>query len=96
MDIVDIASRDYIEVDVDERLGKVQGIFEESNPKGIIVTNGGEYAGVITQKKLLQSHVEDQTKVSTLMKAAPRVERTANIFTILTAVYIQLAVAEEH
>lgn len=79
MDIEDIATRDYVEVDAEERLGKVRSIFEESNPKGVIVTNDGDYHGVVTQKQLLQSHVEDDTKASTLTKTAPRVKRTADV-----------------
>ncbi|MFC6733319.1 MULTISPECIES: CBS domain-containing protein [unclassified Haladaptatus] len=79
MDIADIATNDFVEVDVDQRLGKVRSIFERENPKGIIVTNDGEYAGLVTQRELLQSHVEDSTKVAALMKSAPKVERTTNI-----------------
>ncbi|MDX1747593.1 MAG: CBS domain-containing protein, partial [Halobacteriales archaeon] len=37
MDIADIATREQIEVDFDERLGKVRSLFERENPKGIIV-----------------------------------------------------------
>ncbi|WP_336359842.1 CBS domain-containing protein [Haladaptatus sp. ZSTT2] len=79
MDIADIATNDFVEVDVDQRLSKVRSIFERENPKGIIVTNGDEYAGLVTQRELLQSHVEDSTKVAALMKSAPKVERTTNI-----------------
>ncbi len=50
MDIADIATREFVEVDAGKRLGKVRSIFERENPKGIIVTDDGEYAGVITQK----------------------------------------------
>ncbi|MFW5956490.1 MAG: CBS domain-containing protein [Halorhabdus sp.] len=79
MDIADIATRDYIEVDADERLGKVRSIFERENPKGVIVTEDGAYAGVITQKQLVQSHVEDRAKVSALMQSAPKVKRTTDV-----------------
>jgi len=79
MDIADIATRDYIEVDADERLGKVRSIFERENPKGIIVTEAGEYAGVITQKELVQSHVEDRAKAAALMQHAPKVKRTGDV-----------------
>jgi len=47
MNIVDIAVPEYVEVDVSERLAKVRSIFERENPKGIIVTEDGEYAGVV-------------------------------------------------
>ncbi|QCC49843.1 CBS domain-containing protein [Halapricum salinum] len=79
MDIADIATSEYVEVDVDERLGKVRSIFERENPKGIIVTEDGEYTGVVTQKQLVQSHVEDKTKVGGMAQNAPRIERTADV-----------------
>jgi CBS domain-containing protein len=79
MDIADIASREYIEVDVDERLGKVRSIFERENPKGIIVTDEDSYVGVITQKQLVQSHVGDQTKAGAMTEHAPKVERNADV-----------------
>ncbi|MGM0371538.1 MAG: CBS domain-containing protein [Halobacteriota archaeon] len=79
MDIADIATTDYIEVPVDRRLGKVRSIFEQEHPKGIIVTEGGEYRGVITERQLLQSHVEDDAKADALAKHAPKVSRTEDI-----------------
>ncbi len=79
MDIADIATREYVEVDADERLSKVRSIFEHENPRGVIVTNDEGYAGVITQQQLLQSHVEDDAKAGAMVKAAPKVERTANV-----------------
>lgn len=79
MDIADIATPDYEEIDADERLGKVRSLFDRKNPKGIIVTDDGEYDGVITQKQLLQSHIEDDAKARTLTRSAPRVERTDGV-----------------
>ncbi|WP_436934865.1 CBS domain-containing protein [Halovenus marina] len=79
MDIADIATSDYNEIDADERLGKVKSLFERSNPKGILVTDDGEYEGVITQKQLVQSHVEESAKVRGLIRSAPKVERTDDV-----------------
>ncbi|MFB6183032.1 MAG: CBS domain-containing protein [Haloarculaceae archaeon] len=79
MDIADIATSDYVEVDADERLGKVRSLFERDNPKGIIVTENGEYFGVITQKQLVQSHVEDNAKAGAMARSAPKVKRTADV-----------------
>ena len=79
MDIEDILAREFTEVDVDERLGKVRSAFERENRKGIIVTDDGGYAGVITEKQLLQSHVEDDTKAGAMMRSAPKVERRADV-----------------
>lgn len=79
MDIADIATPDFIEVDVNERLGKVRSIFERENPKGIIVQDDGEYAGVIGEKQLINSHVEDNTKAAALTKAVPKIDRHENV-----------------
>jgi CBS domain-containing protein/ribosome-associated translation inhibitor RaiA len=79
MDIADIAATDFIEVDAGQRLGKVRAVFETENPKGIIVTNDGAYEGVITERQLLQSHVEDSAKASSLTNPAPKVDRTEDV-----------------
>lgn len=79
MDIADIATPDFVEVDANERLGKVRAIFERENPKGVIVGEGGEYAGVIGEKQLINSHVEDDTKASALMKPVPKLDRHENV-----------------
>ncbi|MFC4553063.1 MULTISPECIES: CBS domain-containing protein [Halorussus] len=79
MDISEIATTDYIELEAESNVGKARAVFEEENPKGLIVTRAGSYEGVITQKQLLRSHIEDHTKVETLTKPAPKVERTDDV-----------------
>jgi len=79
MDISEIATSEYIEIDADERLGKVRSIFDRENPKGLIVTRDGEYAGVIGERDLVRSRIEDDTKADVLMKSAPRVDRREDV-----------------
>jgi CBS domain-containing protein/ribosome-associated translation inhibitor RaiA len=79
MDIADIATSEFIEVDESERLGKVRSIFEKENPKGVIVTREGAYEGVLTERQLLQSHIEDHTKAAALAEHAPKVDRTEDV-----------------
>jgi CBS domain-containing protein/ribosome-associated translation inhibitor RaiA len=79
MDIAAIATSEFVEVDVSERLGKVRSIFEEENPKGVIVTRDGAYGGVLTERQLLQSHIEDHTKAEALAEPAPKVDRTEDV-----------------
>jgi len=79
MDIADIATREFVEVPTGQRLAKVRSIFERENPKGIIVTEDGEYVGVVTERQLLQSHIQDEAKVGALAKSAPRVERDEDL-----------------
>ncbi|MDG5776701.1 CBS domain-containing protein [Haloarculaceae archaeon H-GB2-1] len=79
MDIADIATSDYVAIDADQRLGKVRSIFEHDNPKGVIITRDEDYAGVITQKQLVQSHVEDKAKAGAMMRSAPKIDRTEDV-----------------
>ncbi|MFB6074178.1 MAG: CBS domain-containing protein [Haloarculaceae archaeon] len=79
MDIADIATSDFVDVDVDERLGKIRALFERENPKGIVVLEDGEYVGVITERELVQSHVEDDAKAGAMTRSAPKIERTDDV-----------------
>ena len=79
MDITDIVVEEFIEVDVDERIGKVRSIFESENPRGVIVTDDGEYAGVIGESELVKSRIEHDTKASVLMKPAPRIDEHEDV-----------------
>jgi CBS domain-containing protein/ribosome-associated translation inhibitor RaiA len=79
MDITDIASPEYVEVDADERLAKIRSLFERENPKGVVVARDGEYLGIVGEKQLIRSHVEDDTKAGALVKSAPRVDRHEDV-----------------
>ncbi|PSQ53295.1 CBS domain-containing protein [Halobacteriales archaeon SW_8_65_20] len=79
MDIKDIIIDEYAEVDADERLGKVRSAFDRTQSKGIIVVEDGDYAGVITEKQLLQSHVEDSAKAGAMMLSAPHIDEHADV-----------------
>ncbi|WP_256545305.1 CBS domain-containing protein [Halobellus inordinatus] len=79
MDITDIATPDFVEVDVGKRLGKIRAIFERENPRGIVVTEDGDYVGVIGEKQLVRSRMEDDTKASVVMKSAPRIDRHEDV-----------------
>ena len=79
MDIADIATREYLAVGAGEPVSKVRSVFDRENPKGVIVTRDGEYDGVLTERQLVQSRVEDDTKVGAMAKPAPRVRRTDDV-----------------
>ena len=79
MNIAEIASREFEEVDVEDRFGKIRAVFERENPKGIIVTNEGNYRGVLTERQILRSRVDDRTKAESMMRSAPQIERTADV-----------------
>ena len=79
MDITDIVMTEFVEVDVDERLAKVRARFEEENPRGVIVTDDGDYEGVIGESELVKSRIQDDTKASVLMTSAPRVDHHEDV-----------------
>jgi CBS domain-containing protein/ribosome-associated translation inhibitor RaiA len=80
MNIADIATEEYVQVDIDDRLGKIRSVFEHENPKGIVVTDDGEYSGIITERQLLQSHIEDGAKASVLARHnVPQIGRTDDV-----------------
>jgi len=80
MNIADIATEEFIQVDADERLGKIRSLFERENPKGIVVTDDDGYVGVITERQLLQSHIEDNAKANVLVRNnVPRIDRNEGV-----------------
>ena len=79
MDITDIVVEEFVEVDADERLATVRAAFDQANPKGVIVTEDGDYAGVIGESELVKSRIQDDTKASVLMTSAPRVAHHEDI-----------------
>ncbi|MGM0604602.1 MAG: CBS domain-containing protein [Halobacteriota archaeon] len=79
MDITDIVVQEFVEVDADERLGKIRSLFESKHPKGIVVMEDGDYTGVIGEAELVKSRIGDDTKASVLMTSAPRVDRHENV-----------------
>jgi CBS domain-containing protein/ribosome-associated translation inhibitor RaiA len=79
MDISEITLPDFVEVDADKRLGKIRSIFDRENPKGLIVTNDGNYVGIISEKQLVKSHVEDNTKAAALVRSAPKIDRHEDV-----------------
>ncbi len=81
MDITDIAVEEFVEVEADTRVAKIRSIFDRENPKGIVVMDDGDYIGVMGEKQLIQSHIEDDTKATAIVESArsggspPRVSR---------------------
>ncbi|KPN31753.1 hypothetical protein SY89_02504 [Halolamina pelagica] len=70
MDISDIAVKEFVEVEADTRVAKVRSLFERENPKGIVVMDDGDCIGVIREKQLIQSHVEDDTKAGAIVRSS--------------------------
>ncbi|MGM0591431.1 MAG: CBS domain-containing protein [Halobacteriota archaeon] len=50
MDIADIVSTDFEAADTETPVAKLVGTFDDPAVKAIVLTDDGEYAGVITRK----------------------------------------------
>ncbi|MEZ3144561.1 CBS domain-containing protein [Halobaculum sp. MBLA0143] len=79
MDITDIAVQEFVEVAPDERLGQIQSLFDRDAPRGVVVVADGEVTGVIGERDLIRSRVEEKTKASALAKSAPSVDRGEDV-----------------
>ena len=78
MDITEIAVQEFVEVAPDERLGQIQSLFERDAPRGVLVV-GDEVEGVIDERDLVRSRIEENTKASALATSAPAVDRDEDV-----------------
>lgn len=79
MDIEDIVITEFRSINAEARLGKARSEFDREAHRGLIVTDEGNYRGVLTERQLLQSHIADNTKVGGLAQAAPKVRLSDDI-----------------
>ncbi|MEZ3116741.1 CBS domain-containing protein [Halobaculum sp. MBLA0147] len=79
MDISEIAVREFVEVAPDDRLGQIQSLFDRDAPRGVVVVDDGEVQGVIGERDLIRSRVEEDTKAAALAKSAPAVDRDEDV-----------------
>lgn len=68
-----MVSEDVPTVTGDARMGTLRSKFKNELPKGVVVMNDGDYVGVVEEKKLMNSHIPDQTKAERLADSAPRI-----------------------
>jgi CBS domain-containing protein len=79
MDIQNIVSTDYPQVDADTKVSKLAAIFEETAAPGIVVLDDGAYEGVVTRRQLTASHHKPETKARSFVWNVPKVSRTENV-----------------
>nr|WP_250137840.1 CBS domain-containing protein [Halorientalis salina] len=72
MDIRDIVSTDYVAFQADQRVSKLVGAFDDPDVRGVVVTNDGEYEGVVTRRQLAASQHQPEEKVQSLVWSVPR------------------------
>ncbi|WP_423751046.1 CBS domain-containing protein [Salinirarus marinus] len=79
MDIQNIVSTDYPQVDTDTKVSKLATIFEDSAAPAIVVLDDGEYEGVVTRRQLTASHNKPEAKARKFLWNVPKISRTENV-----------------
>ena len=79
MDIADLVITDYVEHDVKTPVSKLRGSFDERGVRVVVVTNGGDFEGVVSQVQLLSSHHPPDETAMNVTKDPPKVERTEDV-----------------
>jgi len=72
MDIRDIVSTEYVEFQADQRVSKLVGAFDDPAVSGVVVTDDGEFEGVVTRRQLAASQHQPAEKVRSLVWSVPR------------------------
>lgn len=79
MDIADIISTEFASFDAYTPVSKLAGAFEDPTLKAVVVTDGGEFEGLITRKQLEASHRHPQQKARSIVWPVPTVERYEDV-----------------
>lgn len=79
MDITDMVSTDYKTFDAETRVSKLKGVFEDTNLKAVVITEDGDYAGLVTQRQMISSHLNPAQKASSVMISAPVIDRYEDV-----------------
>jgi CBS domain-containing protein len=79
MNIENVVTGEYQQIDANATVSKLSGAFEDPTVKAIVVTEDGEYRGLVTRRQLATSHRSPDQKVASLVWHVPRVDPTADV-----------------
>ncbi len=79
MDITTIVSTEYETCSVSTPVSKLVGILEDPTVAGVVVTDSGDYRGVVTRRQLTSSHYQPDRTVGSLVWHVPRVSRRTDV-----------------
>ncbi|MFC6824188.1 CBS domain-containing protein [Halopelagius fulvigenes] len=79
MDIDGVVSTDYVEQDAKTPASKLRGAFDTNEDRVIIITNGGSFEGVVSQKQLLSSHHPPDETAMNVAIDPPQVSRHEDV-----------------
>lgn len=79
MEIVEAVTTEFPTHDVKTPVSQLRGTFESDGVHVIVITNGGDFAGVVTRKALLSSHHPPEETALNVSRDPPQVQRTADV-----------------
>lgn len=84
MDIKEIISNQYKQIDAEETLSHALSLFrgEEDDTSVLLVFKDKKYVGIVAQRMILRSKRDPAEKIRTLAKASPKVSIDDNIYHI--------------
>ncbi|MBX0296251.1 CBS domain-containing protein [Haloarcula nitratireducens] len=82
MDISDIVSAEYDSFDADTRVSELEGAIRESGDKAVVVTEDGEYEGLVTQRQLIGGHRNPDAKARGLVWHVAKVDADEDVRTV--------------
>jgi CBS domain-containing protein len=68
-----IVSSEFVRTDAETTVSKLTGYFDDPELKGVVVTNDGDYAGVVTRRQLLTSHRQPTAKAGSFVWHVPTI-----------------------
>ncbi|MFC5368865.1 CBS domain-containing protein [Salinirubrum litoreum] len=85
MDISDIVSTEFETFEADTRAAELEAAFGETGAKAVIVTEDGEYTGVVTQRRFASAHRNPDAKAGGLVWHVRTVDRDEDVRTVARA-----------
>lgn len=79
MDTSSCVSTDYVEHDVETPVSKLRGSFDDQDVRVVVVTNGGNFGGVVSQAQLLSSHHPPEETAMNIAQDPPKIQRTEDV-----------------
>jgi len=82
MDIRDIVSTEFETVDADTRVSELEGAIRETSARAVVVTDDGEYSGIVTQRQLTAAGRDPDAKARGLVWHASSVDVDDDVRTV--------------
>ncbi|KAB1192403.1 CBS domain-containing protein [Haloferax sp. MBLA0076] len=79
MDISNLVEREFPTVTPETRVSKLQGMFQETGTKAIVVVDDGEYLGIVTLRQMNVTHRDPDAKARSILWHPAKVDRDEDV-----------------